>query len=223
MSAPSLVPAGVHFEGSLEGEGDLVVHGAITGPIRVSGALWIEEGAIVRGHVQARVVTVRGVLKGDAYGEDAVRVGPSARLIGDLTAPRVQVVPGARFKGRVHVQSPSVPLLDQYDPARHTLAGQEAPRLGAPIGPPTMVGAPAPSLEAFDDSGDGPRDSESPRLTIPIPPPPPESEPVPLAPMPSRAPAVTDPAPAPPFATPARGLRMPTLGRTRGRRRDEPR
>ncbi|MEM7607386.1 MAG: polymer-forming cytoskeletal protein [Myxococcota bacterium] len=123
----SVVPAGVRIEGSVDGEGDLVVFGHITGPLRLVGLLVVEEGATIRGHVHARAITVRGTLKGNAFGDEVVRVEAGARLVGDVFAPRIKVVRGAQLAGKMHMGDPDAPALDVYDPALHTLTGRPAP------------------------------------------------------------------------------------------------
>lgn len=140
MNKPSVLPAEMTFVGQIEGDGDLVVFGRIDGPVHVSGALVIEAGALVRGHVHGRTVTVRGVLKGNAFGDESVRIDAGARLVGELTAPRVKVVPGARFRGQVHMTEVGQPMLSTYDPSLHTFAGVPAPTWsGGPSPEPAFV------------------------------------------------------------------------------------
>lgn len=103
MNRPSIVPRGITLDGDVEGTEDLVVFGRIHGEIRIDGVLVVEESGVVRGDVFARSVTVRGELAGDAWGQEFVRVDAAGRLVGDLNAPRVKVVDGARFRGRVHM------------------------------------------------------------------------------------------------------------------------
>ena len=121
----------MRLEGEVVGEGDLIVHGHLIGPVRLDGALLVEASGLVAGHVHARSITVRGALKGNAFANDSIRVEAGARLVGDLTAPRVRVIPGARFAGQVHVEDVDVaPALGSYDPTLHTFTGMPAP---API------------------------------------------------------------------------------------------
>lgn len=207
MNKASLIPAGTSLVGEVEGDADLIVMGRVEGPIHVGGALVIESTGLVRGHVRARTVTVRGVLKGDAYGEEAVRVERSARLIGELTAPRVKVVPGAAFRGQIHVGQVGEPRLQIYDPSLHTLTGQ-----------------PAPVEPALDGA------------TIPVPPRVPAAEvavlppvaPVQIEEIEDEAPTLSEMRPTLPFIPKEEKkqkktfeLTMPTLGRRRGRRRAE--
>lgn len=127
MRKTSVIPVGMTLVGEVEGDADLVVFGRVEGPVHVGGSLVIELGAVVRGHVRGRSVTVRGVLKGDAFGDELVRVDEGARLVGELTAPRVQVTPGAHFRGQIHVGQVGEPHLSSYDPRLHTFSGWPAP------------------------------------------------------------------------------------------------
>jgi cytoskeletal protein CcmA (bactofilin family) len=101
----SVIPAGVKLVGEIEGRGELVVAGVVEGPIEIEGTLTIEEGGEVRGDVSATTICVRGVLAGTATAADAIRVEASAIVVGDARAPRVQIVEGARFRGRVQMSS----------------------------------------------------------------------------------------------------------------------
>ncbi len=204
MKKISVIPAGATLVGDIEGDGDLVVLGRVDGPIHVAGVLVIEGCGQVRGHVRARVVTVRGVLKGDAYGERVVRVEETARLVGELTAPRVQVAVGARFRGQVHMGEVGDPRLAAYDPTMHTFSGAPAPTMEAPPADegPTLPGAIAPEVPSPSDDG----------LTLSKA----------HAPSAARLGQAVE-GPLPEFAAgveaPRRAFRMPRLGRVRGERR----
>jgi cytoskeletal protein CcmA (bactofilin family) len=148
MRKTSVIPSGVTLVGDVEGDADLVVYGRVEGPIHVGGSLVIEGSGVVRGHVRARAVVVRGVLKGNAFGDELVRVDEGARLVGELTAPRVHVVPGAHFRGQIHVASVGEPRLTIYDPTLHTFSGWPSPEpLGALPASPSVPGTlAAPSV-----------------------------------------------------------------------------
>ncbi|MCU0676298.1 MAG: polymer-forming cytoskeletal protein [Myxococcota bacterium] len=148
MRKTSVIPSGVTLVGDVEGDADLVVYGRIEGPIHVGGSLVIEASGVVRGHVRARAVVVRGVLKGNAFGDELVRVDEGARLVGELTAPRVQVVPGAHFRGQIHVATVGEPRLTIYDPTLHTFSGWPSPEpIGALPSSPSVPGTlAAPSV-----------------------------------------------------------------------------
>ncbi|MBO6938786.1 MAG: polymer-forming cytoskeletal protein [Deltaproteobacteria bacterium] len=239
MKKPSVLPAGVRLRGEVEGEGDLIVFGQVDGPVRVDGALVIEAGGLVRGHVHARHVTVRGALKGDAFADEGVRVDGTARIVGDLTAPRVRVTPGAQFSGQVHVEAlDAAPPLRSYDPALHTFTGLPSPE---PISDALAAGV---SVEAAPVDEGEPGDPDDTRPFTPLRERPsrvraaaaiadvvgdedatfrreirrPAPEP-PRAPAPEPAAEARKPAPEPPPKPPAGVGRMPRIGRVKGTHR----
>ena len=110
MSRPSVIPRGMKLVGATRGDEDLVVFGRIEGPIEITGMLVIEAGGAVRGDVQAKTVTIRGALAGDAHAEESLWVEEGARVVGDLRGPRVKVADGARFTGRVEIGALREPI-----------------------------------------------------------------------------------------------------------------
>ncbi|MGF1468795.1 MAG: polymer-forming cytoskeletal protein [Sandaracinaceae bacterium] len=103
MSKESLLPEGIALAGSIEGTGDLVVAGAIDGPIDLEGWLTIEASGRVTGDVQVTGLIVRGILIGQSLVRDTLRIEASAKVVGDARAGRVQIEDGARVRGRVQM------------------------------------------------------------------------------------------------------------------------
>ena len=122
MAQPSVLPDGLKIVGEVFGEDDFVVFGNIEGEVRITGALVIEASGMVRGNVEARSVIVRGALAGDAVASEMVRVDALARMVGDARAPRVNIVPGAMFRGRVDLVAEGEPSLPRIV-ARTTSSG----------------------------------------------------------------------------------------------------
>ena len=94
---PSLV-----FRGMLAAEEDLLVQGRIEGSINHSGSnLTIGANGEVKADISARKVIVQGSLYGDVRASDTIIVEASARVQGNLFAPRISLKEGCRFKGSI--------------------------------------------------------------------------------------------------------------------------
>ena len=130
----SMLPAGLTLSGEIEGKGDLVVAGAVEGPIELEGMLTIDEGGEVRGEVSATSIVVRGVLVGNASAAESIRVEPSATMVGDARAPRVNIVEGARVRGRVQMTGEPPPEPGRRR-RRRRAAEQTAARTAASVLP----------------------------------------------------------------------------------------
>jgi cytoskeletal protein CcmA (bactofilin family) len=87
--------------GELRGDEDVIVRGRVDGRVVLTSTFTIEEGAIVQADVEARVVLVSGVVVGNVTATEIVRLSEKARVIGDLTAPKVVIESGAAYRGRL--------------------------------------------------------------------------------------------------------------------------
>jgi cytoskeletal protein CcmA (bactofilin family) len=87
--------------GNLEGDEDLLVKGRVEGNIKLSKTLHVESGGIIVADVDVKDCVVAGVVVGDITASDSVHITDGGRMVGDIKAPRVIIVAGAAFRGRV--------------------------------------------------------------------------------------------------------------------------
>jgi len=105
-SAPSdrtaTIGSAIKIKGEVSGDEDLLIQG------RVDGSIDLAEHAVTvgtQGHVTASivasVVTVEGRVDGDIDARERIVLRSSSQVEGDITAPRVVLEDGARFRGGV--------------------------------------------------------------------------------------------------------------------------
>jgi len=97
----TIIGAETRISGEIRGEEDLVIKGRVDGKIHLSQTLTVEKGAVVQADVDVRVLVVSGTLVGNAVASESVRLSSSARVVGDLAAPRLAMESGAAYRGRV--------------------------------------------------------------------------------------------------------------------------
>jgi cytoskeletal protein CcmA (bactofilin family) len=137
----TIVGAETRISGEIRGEEDLVVKGRVDGKIQLTQTLTVEKGAIVQANVDVRALVVAGTLVGNIVASESVRLAPSARVVGDLAAPRVVMEAGAAYRGRVDMgdveaaraaiaaQAVAKPAVNVADAAK---ARPAPPRMAAP-------------------------------------------------------------------------------------------
>jgi len=96
----------ITVRGTLRGDSDLVVEGTVEGTIELRDQLLVQTGGRVSADVQVANLTVYGELTGSVAANAAVSINAGARVIGDISAPRVIIEDGARFKGRIEMEVP---------------------------------------------------------------------------------------------------------------------
>lgn len=120
------VAAGTHVVGRLTGQEDLRVQGTVEGVVRLDATLYVDPEGVLLAEVFARDIVVSGTIVGDVTADNAIVLTASARVIGDLQAPRVSVAPGAAFRGAVATEAPEA--IDQtMEAAARTYTAGRAP------------------------------------------------------------------------------------------------
>jgi len=128
----AVIGRSIHMNGDLRGEEDLRIEGDVSGTIQLKGnSLTIGKDGKIRADVYAKTITVDGLMEGDLYGSERVTIRKSARVLGNITAPRVSLEDGARFKGSI-----------EMDPEAVESA------IGKPQAAPKPAPAPSPGLQS---------------------------------------------------------------------------
>jgi len=91
------------FRGELTAEEDVILQGRVEGSIRHARSLIIGTEGSVLGDVYANHLTVEGLVEGDLHCTEAVIVRATAQVRGNIFAPRVGIMEGATFNGRVEM------------------------------------------------------------------------------------------------------------------------
>jgi cytoskeletal protein CcmA (bactofilin family) len=97
----SVIGRTTRVHGRVTGAVDLQVQGFVEGEIVVDGDVTVDVHGMVGAGVRGRRLVVRGAVKGDLVGEEAVSLEEGARVVGDVRAPRVAIGPGALVRGFV--------------------------------------------------------------------------------------------------------------------------
>jgi len=91
------------FRGELTAEEDVILQGRVEGSIRHARNLIIGTEGSVQGDVYASHLTVEGLVEGDLHCTEACIVRATAQVRGNIFAPRVGIMEGATFNGRVEM------------------------------------------------------------------------------------------------------------------------
>lgn len=96
------------FKGDVSVQEDFILQGRIEGSIHQAQRIVIASGGAVVGTIHARVVVVDGNVEGDLHGSESVTVHKTGRVAGNIFAPRVVLIDGAVFNGRIDMSGVAV-------------------------------------------------------------------------------------------------------------------
>lgn len=90
---------GSRVTGQLTFQGAARIDGHVEGEIQCYGTLTIGESAEVRAKIFGQVVVIRGKVEGNVTAKEKVELFAPARIVGNISTPRLTVTDGAAFDG----------------------------------------------------------------------------------------------------------------------------
>jgi cytoskeletal protein CcmA (bactofilin family) len=102
--ARAYLDSGSKISGKLSFDGPTRIDGQVDGEITGKDSLTIGESAVVTAQIRAAAIIVAGKVSGDIIATNRIEIRPSAKVIGNLTAPVLVVHEGALFEGHCSMQ-----------------------------------------------------------------------------------------------------------------------
>jgi cytoskeletal protein CcmA (bactofilin family) len=111
----------ITIRGDVTGDEDLLIQGRVDGSVDLKQqAITVGEEGRVKANITGRVVTVEGEVEGNLKAADQVILRSSARVQGDIVAPRVVLEDGASFRGGIDMGERAAPAKAIADPPAST-------------------------------------------------------------------------------------------------------
>jgi len=99
---PAVIGTTIQVSGDIIGGENLLIEGRVEGTIRLEKHdLTIGPTGAAHANLTAKLVRIEGEVVGDVVGIERVVIASSGRVRGNITAPRVLVEDGAKFKGMI--------------------------------------------------------------------------------------------------------------------------
>ncbi|MBI5068677.1 MAG: polymer-forming cytoskeletal protein [Deltaproteobacteria bacterium] len=156
MDGSTIIGESILINGNLNGDEDLTVRGRVEGTVTLTKTLVVEPTGVVKAEVQVKNCVIAGAVVGNVTASESVEITKEGRMIGDISAPRVIIVDGASFRGRIDMGEFEV---REGERPERTLSARAAPRPALTTRRPSP--APAPKAEAAEKAS-APRPPEPP-------------------------------------------------------------
>ena len=105
----AVIGRSIEINGDVRGNEDLRIEGDVSGTVELRNSnLTIGKEGKVRADVYAKSITVDGTTEGDLYASERIVVHVNANARGNITAPRVGIEEGAKFKGTIEMDQEAV-------------------------------------------------------------------------------------------------------------------
>ena len=106
LKEKAVVGPSIKIKGELTGEEDLMIQGRVEGRIELKrNNVTVGKNGTVQADIYGKIISIEGEVEGDLFGEEKIIVRKSGTVRGNMTAPRVNLEDGAKFKGAIDMES----------------------------------------------------------------------------------------------------------------------
>jgi len=130
----------LRFRGELSAQEDLIVQGSVEGSITHTQNLTIGTDGSMTGDIRARVIVIDGKVDGDLYATESVNIRATAKVKGNVFAPRVAIQDGAFFQGQVEMQPSGAAVQEHSARLRQAAAAMPSAPALEPVAVDQMLG-----------------------------------------------------------------------------------
>ena len=122
----ALIGPGIHINGEISGDENLVVEGRVDGKIRLPlNQVEVGQSGCVKAGITAKVIKIAGEVRGDITGTEKVIVLRSGNVHGNIVAPRMTLEDGAIFKGSIDMDPGETAKPKLANPAKKTVSEKD--------------------------------------------------------------------------------------------------
>jgi cytoskeletal protein CcmA (bactofilin family) len=149
IDGSTIIGESILISGSLNGDEDLTVRGRVEGTLTLTKTLLVEPTGVVKAEVQVKNCIIAGAVVGNVTATESVEITNQGRMVGDITAPRVIIVDGASFRGRIDMGE--VDVEGEREVRSTRIAAPPPARAALPQRPPARPAAPAPAPKRMEE------------------------------------------------------------------------
>ncbi len=104
--ALTIIGQGTLFSGEVQSKGTIRIEGQMKGAIHSEDTIVVQETGQVKADLVANQIVISGYVEGNVFARDRLEVTASAKLVGDITAPRISIAEGVLFEGKCTMKPP---------------------------------------------------------------------------------------------------------------------
>ncbi len=148
----TIIGESILINGSLNGDEELTVRGRVEGTLTLTKTLVVEPTGVVKAEVQVKNCVISGAVVGNVTATESVEITKEGRMVGDISAPRVIIVDGASFRGRIDMGEVNVEAVERPALAR----ASSRPALRPPPRTASLRSAEKAAEKADKETAEGP-------------------------------------------------------------------
>jgi cytoskeletal protein CcmA (bactofilin family) len=115
-NAINLIGVGTNIRGDIESTGDIRIDGTLIGNLKTKGKVIIGATGEIKGEIFSKNTDIEGKVEGKVHVQELLSLKGTSIILGDISARRLAIEPGAKFTGNCNMNSSGTQQTDTSRP-----------------------------------------------------------------------------------------------------------
>jgi len=99
--AETIIGASIKVKGNFQGQGNIIIEGALEGSLKTEANLFVGDRAKVVASIESKDAIINGELRGNIKARGYLALGGTAKIFGDIQYTELSVEKGAVINGQI--------------------------------------------------------------------------------------------------------------------------
>lgn len=99
--AETIIGASIKVKGNFQGQGNIIIEGALEGSLKTDSNLFVGEKAKVVANIESKDAIINGEVRGNIKTKGYLALGGSAKIFGDIQYGELSIEKGAIINGQL--------------------------------------------------------------------------------------------------------------------------
>jgi len=99
--AETIIGASIKVKGNFQGQGDIIIEGALEGSLKTDANLFVGEKAKVVANIESKDAVINGEVRGTIKTKGYLALGGTAKIFGDIQYTELSIEKGAVVNGQL--------------------------------------------------------------------------------------------------------------------------
>jgi len=112
----TIIGPGTKIKGDVISKGTVRIEGEVEGRVQCEDTVVIPESGHVKADIDGGQVIISGTVEGNTTAHERLEITNQAKVIGNITAPRISIAEGVIFEGQCTMKAPGAKPAQQPKP-----------------------------------------------------------------------------------------------------------
>jgi cytoskeletal protein CcmA (bactofilin family) len=103
--AETVIGSSIKVKGNFQGQGSIIIEGALEGSLKTDANLFIGNQAKVVANIESKDAIITGEVRGNIKAKNYLAIGSTARIFGDIQYGEISIEKGAVINGQLLILS----------------------------------------------------------------------------------------------------------------------